>query len=85
MAARTPHNRRRLWLEALENRTLLASGVGVFSPATATWALRSTASPGEADVGTFQYGINIPAGRHPAGRRRLEWRRAGRDRRIQPG
>jgi hypothetical protein len=30
---RTSHyHHRRLWLEALENRTLLASGVGVFAP-----------------------------------------------------
>jgi hypothetical protein len=54
------HNCRRLWIEALEKRTLLASGVGVFTPDTATWALRSTASPGPADVGTFQFGIAIP-------------------------
>ena len=54
MTKRTPHNRRRLWLEALENRTLLSDGLGTFAASTATWALRSTASPGDVDVGTFQ-------------------------------
>jgi hypothetical protein len=61
MSKRTSHyHHRRLWLESLENRTLLASGVGVFAPDSATWSLRSTASPGEADVGTFQYSIAVP-------------------------
>ena len=60
MAKRTSHNHRRLWLEALEHRTLLAAGVGFFETGTATWSLRSTASPGEADVGTFQFGIAVP-------------------------
>jgi hypothetical protein len=60
MPRRTAHNHRRLWLEALENRTLLSSGVGVFNPANATWSLRSSASPGVADVGTFQFGIPTP-------------------------
>jgi hypothetical protein len=60
MLRTTPHNRRRLWLESLESRTLLASGVGVFLPDTASWSLRSTASPGDPDVGTFQFGIAVP-------------------------
>jgi hypothetical protein len=60
MLKRNAHHCRRLWLESLENRTLLSAGVGVFSPDSATWSLRSSASPGDADVGTFQYGIAVP-------------------------
>ncbi len=46
-----------LSLEALEERKLMASsGIGAFAPSTATWSLRSTASAGPADVGTFQFG-----------------------------
>lgn len=36
-------------LELLEDRTVLSSGIGVFSPATDTFALRHTASAGAAD------------------------------------
>ena len=59
MTTPTPFNQCHL-AEALETRTLLAAGVGIFSPDTTTWTLRSTASPGEADVATFQFGIAIP-------------------------
>jgi hypothetical protein len=31
-------------------------GIGVFDPATFTWYLRSTATPGAPDIGVFQYG-----------------------------
>jgi hypothetical protein len=31
-------------------------GIGVFDPATYTWYLRSSATPGAPDVGVFQYG-----------------------------
>src|SRR5687767_7998473 len=58
-------------VERLEDRTVLAAGVGVFAADTATWALRSTASPGEADAGTFQFGIAMPV----AG----DWNGDGRD------
>jgi hypothetical protein len=44
----------------LETRRLLASGIGAFAPATATWLLRSRASAGPADVGTFQFGAFVP-------------------------
>ena len=47
-------------LETLENRKLLASGIGTFVPRTATWSLRSTASAGPADVGVFQFGASVP-------------------------
>ena len=43
-------------IEPLEERKLMASGVGAFVPSSATWSLRSTASAGPADVGTFQFG-----------------------------
>ena len=49
-----------LCLESLENRTLLSAGIGVFAPATGTWSLRSSASAGTANVGTFQFGAFIP-------------------------
>jgi hypothetical protein len=51
---------RGLYLELLENRTLLSSGIGVFVPTTGSWSLRSTASAGTANVGTFQFGAYIP-------------------------
>jgi hypothetical protein len=56
----TAYNQRRTWLEALESRTLLSSGVGFFNPNNTTWALRSTASPGGPDVGRFRFGIAVP-------------------------
>jgi hypothetical protein len=44
-------------LEHLEDRTApAASGVGAFDPATATWFLRNTPTPGAPDAGQFQYG-----------------------------
>src|SRR5215216_6115586 len=49
-----------LSMETLEKRKLLASGIGSFVPSTATWSLRSTASAGPADVGTFQFGAYVP-------------------------
>jgi hypothetical protein len=47
-------------VEALETRRLFASGIGAFAPATNTWSLRSTASSGPADLGTFQFGAPVP-------------------------
>src|SRR5437762_11796330 len=47
-------------LEALEKRKLLSAGIGSFVPGSGTWSLRSTASAGPADVGTFQFGANLP-------------------------
>jgi hypothetical protein len=58
MARPEPRVRRDLLrIELLEDRINPNSGVGFFTPDTATWSLRSTASPGEADVGTFQFGL----------------------------
>ncbi len=66
-----PRAARRLFapcLERLEDRTLPATGtnviqvstepghVGAFDPKTATWFLRSSATPGAPDGGQFQYG-----------------------------
>jgi hypothetical protein len=47
-------------VEPLENRNLFSVGIGSFSPAGATWSLRSTPTPGPADVGTFQFGAPLP-------------------------
>src|SRR4051812_35371415 len=60
-----------LRFESLEKRKLLASGIGAFVPASATWSLRSSASAGAADVGTFQFGAYVPV----AG----DWNGDGRD------
>lgn len=46
----------RLSLEQLEDRTAPATGIGFMTPESALWSLRSTASPGPADVGTFRFG-----------------------------
>ncbi len=43
-------------LQLLEDRTVPNSGVGFVDSGTSTWHLRSTASPGDFDVGTFQQG-----------------------------
>src|SRR5688500_4847253 len=45
----------RLYLEPLEDRTVLSSGIGVFAQATDTFTLRSEASAGPADVGQFSF------------------------------
>src|SRR5436190_20720640 len=47
-------------VEPLENRNLFSVGIGSFSPAGATWSLRSTPTAGPADVGTFQFGAPLP-------------------------
>src|SRR3954467_3794434 len=49
-----------LVVEALENRELMSSGIGTFLPVHGQWALRSTASAGPADVGTFNFGATLP-------------------------
>jgi hypothetical protein len=49
-----------LFVESLERRQLLSAGIGTFVPGSATWSLRSTPSAGPADVGTFQFGANMP-------------------------
>jgi hypothetical protein len=38
----------------------MASGIGAFTPSSATWALRSSASAGPPDVGTFKFGTSVP-------------------------
>ncbi len=50
--------RARLCVEHLEERETPNAGVGTFAFDTATWALRATASPGEPDVGVFQFGLS---------------------------
>src|SRR5687767_10183304 len=60
MTKRTLPNRTRPCVQALEKRTLLATGIGIFTPGTSTWALRSTASPGDTDLGTFSFGLGTP-------------------------
>src|SRR6188768_312134 len=45
-----------LRLEHLEDRSLLAAGIGVYVPASDTFKLRSTANAGPADAGTFVFG-----------------------------
>src|SRR4051812_6842866 len=50
---------RPLRFEALEDRITPNAGIGFFNPDTATWLLRSTASPGPSDVATFQYGTQV--------------------------
>ncbi|MDB5339473.1 MAG: hypothetical protein JWN70_5092, partial [Planctomycetaceae bacterium] len=62
--------------ELLETRTVLdAAGIGTFNLTTGLWALNSTASAGEGDAGSFQFGQFGPSKTPVVG----DWNGDGKD------